>query len=457
MRSIRLRCCLPALALLAAGCAGFEEKPLDPRAVLADLDRRTPEGVLVERAKDGEGAPAAPAPFDLSDGLGDAETAAVALVLNPGLRAKRLAIGEARALLVTAGLLPNPEVGVAVRPGIAGASGTTVEADLLLELLRPWERAARKEAAARGIDGARADAAAAEWRTATEARLARIEVLSLARVLRLLDEEVDLRARAADLARRRREAGDGTEIDAVSAALDLAGVERERREARAGLEEARIRLNRVLGLPPGYPLRLEEEGDRPRVVVVDDLADAEIDRRLLEGRAELRAREAAYRKTEAELRLAVYRQYPRLHVGPSFEREADGGNFLGVGASIEIPLLDRNQGEIARLESAREAARAEYEDLLLAVRAEAHGARARLRATREDLEATEAGIRPLVERSRSLLDAALGAREIPVLDWVSAQARILAARREELRTARRYREAVVRMEESLGTFLGHGG
>ena len=87
--------------------------------------------------------------------MDEGELVAVALTLNPGLRATRAELGEAQALLIQAGLWPNPEVGVAVRPELGGGS-TGFELDFLFALLRPGERKTKKSIAKATVEEARA-------------------------------------------------------------------------------------------------------------------------------------------------------------------------------------------------------------------------------------------------------------------------------------------------------------
>ena len=178
------------LPFVAGGCVAYHPKPLKPETELAALGRRSLEGFVVEHAKPGEGAASAKAPFDPSDGLNEAEAVAVALTLNPDLIARRLEVGEARALLIAAGVWPNPEVGIGWRPGIGNAAGFTVDADLLFELLKPWERAARKDVAAARLLEVKADIVADEWRVVAEVRSQLLEVLAAEQAVRLLAKEV---------------------------------------------------------------------------------------------------------------------------------------------------------------------------------------------------------------------------------------------------------------------------
>lgn len=445
---------LSSLAFLA-GCAAYRPAPLDPAAELEALRARTAEGLVIEYALPGQGPGTAMGAerFDPSNGLSEAEVVAVALTLNPQLRAARLEVGEAEALLIGAGAWPNPEAGLSVRGGVVGPSGLAADAEVLLELLRGGERSLRRDAARAKAEEVRATVLAEEVRVVAEVRTQRVAVLAAEQAAALLAEESALRGRALELVRQRRQIGEGTELDVATAELEAAESRHDLRKAEADVEQERRGLNRLMGLPPGYPLWLEESGKPMRLTVYADLPDDELDRRLLAGRPELAAVEAQYRRAEKELELAVLGQYPRLKVGPSYEKEVEKNQSLGLGLSLELPLFYRNQGEVAEKAARRDRARAEYAAALHRLRASALGAAASLRRAREVVEAQEKEVLPLVKRGRELFEGAYKARELSVLDWVAAEQRSLRARREYLDSLARYAKALVELESVTGVPL----
>lgn len=436
---------------LVSGCASYRAVPLDTAAELDALRGRSLEGFVVERVAPGENADASGDRFDLSDGLNEAEVVSVALTLNPDLRARRAEVGEARAGLITAGLWPNPEVGVSPKWGIGGASGVSIDADALFQLLRPGERDARRQAGHARVDEVQAGIVAEEFKLAAEVRAQRVDVLAAQRLVALMQQVVGLRESVLDLVRRQQQIGEGTKVDLYATELEVGQARRDLRRAEADLDAKRRELNRLMGLPPGYSVRLSGLGEPLKVTVFADTPDDdELDRRLLAGRPELRAGEAAYRRAEHELRLAVIQQYPRLGVGPAFERELEGEKGLGLALSLELPVFNQNQGGIAEKRAARDRARAEHVALLHRLKAEAFTARAELRAARQEIEVQERDILPLLDRNRELLEGAFRARQLNVINWIAAQQRAVDAQREYAESLVRYQRAVIRLETAVG-------
>ncbi|MCB1280802.1 MAG: TolC family protein, partial [Salinibacterium sp.] len=378
---------------LAGGCVSYQPRPLDARAELAALAaRRLPDVVTF---RDGGQSPNHSAPaFDPEDGLNEDEAAAVAISLNTDLQSARAAIGESEALLISAEVLPNPEVGVGFMGGFNGTPGFVLDADLLFELFKPGERSARVGAAEAKADASRVEVLAEEYDLATDVRRQVLAVLVAERQVALLKDEVALRQRAVDLVNQRKILGEGNELELSAVGLELAETQRERRQASFELEAARFELNRLMGLPPSYHVRLSDSGKPLSVFILDDPGDAALQERVLAGRLDLRSKEAEYRTAEEELRLAVSRQYPRIKIGPSFEHDGVSDNYVGLGATLELPLFDRNQGGIAAASAARERVHAEYTALLHRLTANAYAARARARAAKAEIDAEERDILP---------------------------------------------------------------
>jgi outer membrane protein, heavy metal efflux system len=62
-------------------------------------------------------------------------------------------------------------------------------------------------------------------------------------------------------------------------------------------------------------------------------------------RPDLRQAEQAYLGAEKALQIAMRKQYPQFHIGPSYET-GEGEDLLGVGLSLELPVFNRYQGDI---------------------------------------------------------------------------------------------------------------
>ncbi len=444
-----------ALALVGVltGCASYRPAPLVPGEELAKLRAVNVEDFVIKRDNQSGALTPSDDRFDLADGLSEAEVVAIALALNSDLKAKRLEVGETEALLIGAKLWPNPVVGLGIRPGIDGASGYVLETDVLFELLRFGERDAREKASQAAVGAVRANIIADEFRLVGEVRSQLLQVYTAERVVAILQEAVDLRQRAFDLVQRQRELGEATTLAVAATELERTEAARELRQAKVELSTELRDLNRLMGLPPDYQPKLSELGQPLTVEMFEDVSDTNLDALILAGRPELRAKEAEYARVEQELRLAVLKQYPRLGIGPSFERELGGDKSLGLSLSLQLPLFYRNQGEITEKRATRDKARAEYGALLHRLRAEAYEARAAVRTAKAEVDAQDKEILPLLRRNQELFEGAYRAREINIIDWITAQQRAVIARREYLDAVVKYRQSLIELETASGREL----
>lgn len=447
----RLSCCLGA-ALAFEGCASYRPAPLEPDAELAQLRARTASGAGQDIRVAKHDVPLQ-VEFDVIDGVDEAELVAIAVTLNPDLQVRRAAIGEAQALLVAAGVLPNPTVAAGWRSGVTGAPGFNADLDLLFALLRPGERAHRREVASSRIDEVRAQVWSAEWDLVGQLRLARLAVWERHRALQLARLQSDLRRRLVESVSANAELGDSTRLEVMFAELELAEAEQTTVRKETELARARSELNELVGLPASAELPLTDL-DAP--LVVSSLADPpkteDLERRVVAGRPELRELEASYRAAEKELELAVRRQYPSLFIGPSFGREPEHESYLGFALGIDLPIFDRNQGEIAEKEARRQTLQAAYRAMLHHSVAAAGRALTVAQAMKREFDARVQSTVPRADRLAELSTQALQGRDIGALAWIQTQRTILDTRAAYLESAVAYQRAVIEYEAAIGSF-----
>ena len=95
---------------------------------------------------------------------------------------------------------------------------------------------------------------------------------------------------------------------------------------------------------------------------VKELTSAEIRRTALTSRADVLGALAEYAASQAALQLEIAKQYPDIHLQPGYEFD-QGDNKWGIGVSLELPVLNQNQGPIAEAKAKREEAAAKFTEL----------------------------------------------------------------------------------------------
>ncbi len=421
---------LPRLCLLAtalAGCASYEARPVHPQAILDSL--REPEWPVPEA--EGEEALAGSV-FDPTDGLSADEAAALAVMLNPGFRAQRAEAGIALAQLVEAGLWKDPAFGWDAMDWLVEASRDNALSGLgfRLPLPRPDEIPAREARAQGRVEEVRWKILERAWRLEREVQLAFLDVLG-AEARRDLNTRLQgTAARTSAFFADALAAGAATALQVNLARLELAEVQRAGKSLDFELQEARLRLNRLLGLPPETQWKLQAPA-RPFAVQERIPDPAALTKKALDQRPDLQELLALHAQAEADLRLAVARQWPELAVGSGFD--------------LILPLLTRfNQPAIETARLKRERIAREVKAAIHELRGEVYEAVKRFEAAQEQTTFFEEVVDQRVEETLQLTEESLQQGQATLLEILRAQRQALDARQGYLESRiQRARTALV--------------
>jgi cobalt-zinc-cadmium efflux system outer membrane protein len=446
---------LLASAFLVAGCGSYQRRPLVEQDIFREL-----QGIRLEALRPATNEPTstAPAGFDASDGLSADEAVAVALFLNPDLRAFRKERGVAEGELIAAGLLSNPELQVTwLHIEHFTRSLATSGFDLALNWAppRPGELGAKQARAEARIDQVKAQIAGEEWRLAVTVREAFIALLAAEERLRLVESSLRLQERIRQFIRDKRQLGDASSLEVNLVDIEFTSIVREELTVRNERDRTRLELDRLLGLPPRLELRLQIVGD-PLAYSPFSLGLQTLEQAFIAHRPDLLALKQKYEQAEQSLRLAYIRRWPWFRFGPAYARDeinGEAGNRWGVELGVDLPLANLNQGEIARLEAEREKLRESFAATLHEARGEVHEAYRNLTAQAQLIRLFEESIRPALEETVRLTEAGFQAGELNLLQVITAQDKALKSRREDLQARLEYWKAVFELERATGIRL----
>lgn len=290
----------------------------------------------------------------LLDGLSLDDAMQITLEYHPGLRARFLEIGIGHADWVQAKLLANPFLDFALRFP-SGGGGSVLEAVLGFEILELWQAPARAELARREQD-ATILAIASEAGVALDAsRRAYLRALYADAALEHAKREGELLQQAVDSAQARAEFGaaDRLEVMAARSALDASAL--RYRVALAEAEAAQHELAKQLSIRSmAEELRFTDSiedllGEHPSDTELRVLLSHELQSAALDGRLDLRALELSIAALQSRVNWEESRVWPQASGGLSFE-STQTGDELGPALSLQLPILDRNQAQIARAE-----------------------------------------------------------------------------------------------------------
>lgn len=385
---------------------------------------------------------------------GRAQLLIAALKLNPRVAEARAVLAQSRAGLRTARELQNPVIGLATEYDLTRAAESPWLWGLATSVLTDTfaSRGLRTDLAQANLRGATSDFEDALWTVRKELRSALLGVAIDTRRVALLETDVSQRSRLRQLAAARVRAGESPRAESLQAQLELTRSTAALDAARSALVQARSGLVAALGVSAralaGVAPRFEEL-ESPQEIANDRIE--RLRERALLSRADLARAIADYDARELELRRQMSAQYLQVSLGPGYTYD-HGIRKVSLGASIAVPLFNRNEGPIAEALAAREAAGRHAVSVQAAILAEIDAARAayatalvaldRARAQRATSEA-------VVESTQRALQ--LDATDRPTL--LAAEVSASTDRLAELDALERAQQALGALEDALRTPL----
>jgi len=302
-----------------------------------------------------QGVPAASAPLAQ---LTMPDAVRLTLERNQTLRAQRLAIDAAKADAVTANLKPNPNVSF----GVSGlnafspaqltfktaTSGVSYGAGLDWTFERGGKRDHRVAVAQAQIDVTTKNVLDAERQVRFQAEQAFINVLLAKSTLDVSQQDLKTFSDFVDLNQQRVRSGDLAEGDFLPISIQKLQFETDVSAAEVGLEQARATLRQLVGFET---LRddFDVVGDLSPTTAVVNLD--ELKAVALASRPDLLAAQSSVQAAQASA--ALERTVRARDVDGSFGYARSAGfNSLGVGISFDLPINDKDQGNIAKADIA---------------------------------------------------------------------------------------------------------
>lgn len=310
----------------------------------------------------------------------------------------------------------GPRFGVdQIRPG--------ADVDLNVPLEVYGQRGLRQDEARHRVTGGEAAVKDALRLATAEALDAWLEVLHATDVVEHSEEQTQLTAALSESVRRRREAGDVSEVDLGLVIVEDARARRGLLVARTELQQATAKLKMLLGLNDGDELQIVENlTTAVQRYRTDTSARAEI-------RADLQARTSAVEVAKVAVALQEREAWPALALVAGYERDDDEHVAL-VGASIPLPLFQRNQGGIAAANANLHLREAELSLNRRRAESEAASAQARLVTAHKGVAILDTDVLPRLEQSIALMRRAFEAGERGIADVLVVQRSALEARHD---------------------------
>lgn len=380
------------------------------------------------------------------------------------LLAARERLTIARGRLTQAGLRPNPALDSEYTS--AKILGGQNEGDLSVGVSQLFETAGKRSkrvAVARlELAQVQAEVRALERQFAADLRSAYARALAAAKQLDTQEKLIAANDELLRVTTARLNEGDVAPLD-----LNLVRVETDRLRAqsvrtRADLEGQLISIRTLAGFEVTEPLRIAPLPEKPPRL---DLSLTEATDMALRERADLQAARLGEEVGSARIQLAQSQAVPNLELSTKYSKRRDvfddtpvgilrdKDQLLTFGVSVDIPVFNRNQGEIASAVGEKAQAQRQREFLEAAIKRDVALAYRRYRAAAEALVLYATQIMPMAEKNVQAVRAAYNAGEFSVFDVVAEQRRLIENETAYNEALGDYYSSLADIERALGTTL----
>jgi cobalt-zinc-cadmium efflux system outer membrane protein len=351
----------------------------------------------------------------------------LALQHNQSLRAQRLAIDQAKANEITAALKPNP-VFTNLNEDFPLLSPSYLTLDNLrtnqeftdsvaYTIERGGKRLKRVQVAQDTTDVTVKTVADNERQLKFQVAQAFINALLAKSNLEFAREDLKNFLQVVEINQQRMKAGDIAEADYLKIKLQQLQFEQDVSAAQIALVQGEAALRQLVGydtVPEDFDLVGDLQHSRYAATQKD------LENEALLSRPDYLAAQSAVKLANDTVTLAYGNRARDLTVESEYKRSGPV-NGLGFGLSIEIPIHDRNQGEIARSKAAASQALESAEAVRVGVLTDVRSAYTGYQTAEEVASLYESGYLNQAEQSRDISNYAYQRGAATLLDMLDAE------------------------------------
>jgi outer membrane protein TolC len=438
-----------ALSLSLAGCAEFQDHPLDPAASAARIEARSLADAGLRRFMESLLGPLAewpPKAWDLD------RLTLVAIHHHPDLAVARAQADMADAAAITAAQRPNPFITLTPtwisNLATAAAAPWIATTAISIPIETAGKRGYRMDRAAQLTDTARLRVVDMAWQARARLRLALLEVYAAQEAERLSQNQLGIQEAMSQRLEQQLAAGEIARPEVIRSHIALNQLRLNISAARKRSAESRVMLAAAIGVPvdalAGVELDFANLSAPP---ALEALPLHRLREAALRKRPDLLAALADYAAAQSALQLEIANQYPNLQANPGYAWEV-GEHRWTLGAMMQLPILHQNQGAIAEAEAKRSESAARFDVLQTRILEDIDRARASLEtvlAKWDDAERQRGIQRDGLRSAQALFRAG----ETDRLALLGAELELAAAERARLDVLVETQQAVNALEDSL--------
>jgi cobalt-zinc-cadmium efflux system outer membrane protein len=381
----------------------------------------------------------------------------LALAHNHSLKASRTLILQNQAQEITANLRPNPTLGVDTQfiPFFSPQdfSGTnldqTQQFDIGLSYLfeRGRKRQHRLQAARDQTAVTRAQITDAERTLAFNVGQQFVSVLLAESTLQFALEDLKDFQQTVDISQAQFKAGFIGEGDFLKIKLQLLQFQTDVSSARLAKVQALVALRQFLGYD-AVPADFDVIGDlayQPLQVKLEDLQ-----MRALRERPDFRAAELGITAAQSQYLLA--KANSKVDVNGTYDfTHVSGENTASIFANFELPIFNRNQGEIARTNYALAQAKEQEQSASDTVLSDVANAYEAVKSNDEVVQLYTSGYLKQAQDSRDISEYAYKRGAASLLDFLDAARSYRSTQLAYRQALASYMTALEQLKEALGT------
>jgi cobalt-zinc-cadmium efflux system outer membrane protein len=381
----------------------------------------------------------------------------LALAHNHALLATRTQIPQNEAMEITANLRPNPTLGADTQfipifdPSqfTADNLNVTQQFDIGITYLfeRGHKRQRRLQAAKDATEVTRSQVSDSERMLIFNVSQEFIGVLLAESTLRLAEQDLSSFKQTVDISETRYKAGDISEGDYLKIKLQLLQFQTDVSSAQLARVQALINLRQLLGyssVPADYDVvgNLEYQ---PVQAKVEDLQAA-----ALRERPDLRAAVQGIAAAQSQILLAKANGKQDISGTYDFSHTA-GVNSASIFFSMDLPIFNRNQGEIARTRYALTQAQEQKLAAADTVMADVENAYETLRNNDQIIQLYVSGYLKDAQNSRDINEYAYKRGAASLLDYIDAERSYRATELGYRQALASYLTALEQLKQAVGT------
>ncbi|NOY68069.1 MAG: TolC family protein [Deltaproteobacteria bacterium] len=441
------------IVAILQGCAIYHKMPVDRLTVEKKLCPPAMNDVQA-LAKSIKHPILKPVVFNYNDGLSPDEAAILAVIANPNLRAIRDQKGIAKAQLLSAGILPNPQISYSLDVPTGGSTNGTINAGglgLAWDISSLISRSASMDAARENTASVDLRVAWQEWQVAQAAKLHVFRLLFIKKQLDMAKETERYLRKNLKTVQKAFSLGVKTIIDRDAAKMAYLNAYDTVLTLLREQNRERLALNRSLGFPPAYEILLQKKIGLPLCKNVPEYQS--VIKGIEDRRLDLLGLKKGYESRDARVRAAILSQFPGINIGVNHARDTGNVVTTGFAVTLDLPFFDRNQGQVAIERAGRKQLSDEYAARIFDARSQVATILADMNSTIKQMDSAEKSVN-ISTRLVKAYKNALSAGNADVISYNNLLADLETGRQNVLKLQMNFIELRIAMEIASGKYPG---